>query len=1103
MAYTALQDRMTTISHRFLLAVTGSIIALLSVLLVLYVGLLFLYTLSQRSEWAYENYAGLLREVLRQEYFVARFPNFLPDYLCGSDANCKQDLDWTESLPPQRQLTKITLSQGGMLWAFRNLATSGVTKEHEQQERTLLGLARRFTHLDRTVWGDLQSTDQTFLTTVDGTLGIFIRDEFGQQSNADKFANFAQRKLTAFQEILRDHPEARNAEGVYWTDAIEDPITNRYVFTCFIPLRDAKNTVIGFASTDISATLVLKRVEARKKASRRNLGSVLIYSDQGQLMLIDGRPPTASQIALHPKPNKDYKEYKVYNSSLQFHLNGAVIQVSDVVPNINWRVVYEVGIWDLMGDKIVSIGAAILIYLIFVIGLLFGTWHIGRTVIQPARLKTKRLADSENFNRTVVEASPVGLAVLRECDGSVILQNAQFVPLSRWRLLDDADQSIEGEVWPNLLRWAKNQNLVLHLEDGDSGCFYQIGIATAMLKEEPVMICVLSDMTDRKRTQQALAEAKLYAESTSAAKSLFLATISHEIRTPLYGMLASVELIAKTRLDDIQLQLVQTMDNSVRTLKDVLNDALDFTKVETKNIELECQEFDLTKEVESVVQGFASRASLKDVELYCLIDPTLSGLWWGDAIKLVQVLNNLLNNAVKFTESGSVTIAVRLIEVRSPGTCIEFSVQDTGAGIAEEDRECIFQPFGQGDVSHIKQQVAGTGLGLFICQKFVDMMDGAINVVSTPGIGTTFIVTITLTRSGAMQAVIPAVLQGLTFAVNAAPAYGEHLASLLTVQGGVVTLMIDDAYEKNGCLARIDVSDSVVLQNTIFLDKSFPLNASKKDGQWFVNPLSGQALIDTVLMAAGRKVLSMEEQESEITGSSHYKTDASVLIVDDQAINRLLLEKQLSYFGCQVTTACSGEEALQYAQHFDLILTDLNMPGMNGYQLVRQLRANAVSSPIVAVTASLLPGERERCHAAGMDGHLVKPFTMEDVEKVLERYIDLRCDLSEKETEEMAIQALSAASQRWQPEMMKIAVASIVADLDVLSDAVASADIGRLGKIAHRIHGGMATLEMRPAAALCQTIAESIEFEWHEEAFQLAPVLQRMLEQIRLDIDVD
>ena len=506
---------------------------------------------------------------------------------------------------------------------------------------------------------------------------------------------------------------------------------------------------------------------------------------------------------------------------------------------------------------------------------------------------------------------------------------------------------------------------------------------------------------------RAMRRARLRAERADASKSLFLAVLSHEIRTLLYGMLASIELIGKTRLDDAQAQLAAAMSCSARTLKDVLNNTLDFTRNESEALQIAHREFDLCHTIESTVKAFGARAAQKGLQLHCRIDPALAGAWWGDSLKLMQILNNLLNNAVKFTERGCVTVTAELNGAGNPDdanrrTAIALSVRDTGPGIAGADIERIFRLFGRARNGKALPSTSGAGLGLYISKQFATAMGGAIDLISPPAGGSIFTLRLALQRGDASAATAETAAPSIPAASTAAP----------------------------------------------------PFNPS----------------------------------------AIRRKSDPKILVVDDQPINRMLLEKQLCYLGCQVTLAADGPEALTQETRFDLILTDLNLPGLDGYALARAWRDGGAACPIVAVSADPADDERERCVAAGIDGYLTKPFTMDELERMLTRHLGAR-------PSRRAAHRPDGGWQRWEPDTMRIVVASLTSDLGELADCAAAQDVARLGRVVHRIHGGMALLEMRPAAALCRTIEECIEFEWEEESLQLAPALREMLAQIRDDID--
>lgn len=498
------------------------------------------------------------------------------------------------------------------------------------------------------------------------------------------------------------------------------------------------------------------------------------------------------------------------------------------------------------------------------------------------------------------------------------------------------------------------------------------------------------------------------------------------MRTLLYGMLASIELIGKTRLDEAQAQLSAAMASSAHTLKDVLNNTLDFTRHETEAIRVARHEFDLCRAIESTVRAFEARAVLKGLQLHSQIDPALAGLWWGDSIKLMQILNNLLNNAVKFTERGGVTVRGELVRKSAGGAEadsnadnyaeIALSVRDTGPGVAGEDIDGIFGLFSLArnvETPSPSCSSPGAGLGLYICRRFATAMGGVIDLASTPPAGSTFTFRLALQRGGMSGA-------------------GKNVAAVRAASASAFPPALADTADTRG--ARSD-------------------KVPRQSGPW-------------------------------------------VLTVDDQPINRLLLEKQLRHLGCQTATAADGPEALADKRHFDLILTDLQLPGLDGYALARAWRAAGVTCPIVAISAGQAAGERERCIASGMNGYLAKPFTMDELAQLLQRQLGMRAPYR-------VTHPPNNGWRRWEPDAIGIVVASLSADLDELAACAASEDVARLGQVVHRIHGGMALLDMRPAAALCRTIEECIQFEWLEESLQFVPALREMLKQIRDDIAPD
>ncbi len=395
------------------------------------------------------------------------------------------------------------------------------------------------------------------------------------------------------------------------------------------------------------------------------------------------------------------------------------------------------------------------------------------------------------------------------------------------------------------------------------------------------MIGTLIDISERKKVEAQLVEAKEAAERANRAKSDFLAMMSHEIRTPLNGVLGFADLLVETPLEERQREFVQIIRQSGANLLHVLNDILDYAKIESGKLAIDAQPTALSELLAAAVETFRAQAVAKQIELACGIDPGLPRHVLVDAVRLRQVVTNLVSNAVKFTMHGRVTLrAEGGGHVAAGRVPVRISVSDTGIGIPAEAVERLFEPFEQLDAS-MARRFGGTGLGLAIVQKLVRMMDGAIRVSSAVGEGTTF----------TLDLRVPIVAPANISARNAAP------------------------------------SESV---------------------------------------AAARPV--------------------SILIVEDNSVNRRLVRLMLERLGCDPEEAADGLCALECAERraYDLVLMDIQMPGMDGYEAARKIRAIQPRAKIVALTAHALPADRARSEAEGFQAHLPKPVRLDALRELLE-----------------------------------------------------------------------------------------------------------------------
>ncbi|MHC5351447.1 hybrid sensor histidine kinase/response regulator [Metapseudomonas furukawaii] len=902
------------------------------------------------------------------------------------------EIIWRDGVPFDTSHARHYRAQGRQLllesspelrpqWVF-GTGNEWVTEEDLGRFFSLALQVGRATSVDRLVKGEVSSS--YFYSLRHNIAGIIpapdqaVRERIAV--NRDRFMHLLTRDVDQriFWPVSKD--AFAGQKPLYWLPPYTNPYTGQRVLRIAGPILDR-----GAPFAALVMEYSLPRLSASFMPGEAR-GAYSILSERGEI--ISSTESEHSRASDLDKPSREALLRQAEWERVERY-DGGVLTIAETLGDTGWLLVFRYS-WR---DFIAVMGWPVMLEALMALGTVGLIWtcllYFKLRIFRPLINRSLHVFESEQLSRTLIETAPVGLGLLDIKRGEPLLQSAAMIQLQ-------ARVRLGGKSLPAMLlgHFQRCQAPLVQLDlsfDTHEGATVSLAVSMAPVRyrARDALVVAFTDITEKKRLEQHLLEARDAADKANAAKSSFLAAMSHEIRTPLNAILGNLELLALSA-EDTQRDRLETIRRSSDSLMAIVSDVLDFSKIEAGELSLEHIEFDALEVASGALAIFTPIARSKGLTLSGELGDTATRPMLGDPTRLGQVLNNLLSNAIKFTERGQVSLRMAM----DASEQLQIEVEDTGIGMSEAQVQQAFRAFSQTDAT-INRRYGGTGLGLTLCQRLVEAMGGTLSVRSVPGQGSSFRFSIPLgspvamaerpsfsgqpilllAESAACRTYLEAVLRGWGLRVESFqhPAQiGDRAFAadpILVVWGSRATWHADDENR------LVEAADWVVDCRA----------DGPVDPQAYGRVLNASTCGPQGLARALRYILLGERLPERGSASPARLGELRVLVAEDNPVNRRLFEEQLQLLGCRVSAVEDGAQALACLERasFDVLLTDLSMPVLDGYALARQARERWPQLPIVAATAHVTPQEQERCRAVGIARVVTKPLSLAVLERVL------------------------------------------------------------------------------------------------------------------------